>query len=233
MAKVFADWDLLQKLPEELRGFKLTRLFVQDEQELLLATYRNEQHRALSIVYTEETGDIVCVKEIGLNSYRDASMYARTPERFATEFLAQLDFLLQNLAEGRGNYPWSAKVIGLDKWKGWQKLPAEMGSFQRFVAPDNPLPYINGSIIFLDYSDFERKNQFLLYYNEYRNEIFAEMKRNGLMLYTSRYDFNFEYANLSVKPSQGMAKLEKLLLSELPAILSALEKDESVAQWQK
>lgn len=232
MAEELADWDMLQKLPAELRGFKLVRQFTQEGQELTLVTYRNEQHRALKVVYTEETGDLVCVKECGLNSYRDDSLYARVPERFAGEFLKKLDGLLLELCDGKGKYSWTARELGLDKWSGWQELPVEIGSFRRYVTPDNPLPYINGSVIFLDYSDFEGKNQFLLYYNEYRNEIFAEMKQKGLMLYSSRYDINFDYGEFAGKPGQGMKKLEQLL-TELPALLTALGSGESVEEWQK
>ena len=66
---------------------------------------------------------------------------------------------------------------GLLNWAYTGKLPQKIGAFELYITPDNPIDYINGSTLFIDYSDFEHGNQLVFFYNSFRDEFFAETKK--------------------------------------------------------
>ena len=84
--------------------------------------------------------------------------------------------------------PYEAKALHFEQWDYWRSLPAKVGDYELYITPDNPLPYINGSFIFLDYTDFKHGNQIYFSYNIFRDELFAEMRKNHLPLTTDAFD---------------------------------------------
>ena len=114
---------------------------------------------------------------------------------------------------------YEASAIGFDKWDYWRSLPRQIGSFELFITPDNPLEYLNGSYIFLDYTDFKHNNQIYFAYNIYRNELFAELKQNSIPITTSVFDV----PNV-VKDSRKLDMLAGLIDAHLQNVMHDLEK---------
>lgn len=182
------DWEFLQQLPKELEGFTLKPSSGITGQVLNLATYVNEaKHVSLELTYTAETFDYVPVKNIGLTSFRDIRYFFRKKEDFAAALMEEdskgqtaLQRLLHSISMIPGSYyNWEYEKLGTDKWEYIQQLPKQIGDYELFITPDNPIEFITGSVIFLDYSDFKHGHQFYLVYNTFRNEIYAgEKARN-------------------------------------------------------
>lgn len=185
-----AGWDFLQRLPREIGSFKLLPGTGVKGQILNIAAYANEAGRTrLDLTYTGETFDYVPVKNVGLHTFRDERYFCRGREHFAAQMLEHLPGILMGIDRTRPHkLPFEARALGFDKWQYWRGLPQKTGGYQLFITPDNPLAYINGSYIFLDYTDFERGNQVYFSYNVFRNELFAEKKKGWLPLTTDVFD---------------------------------------------
>ena len=174
-------WDFLKELPEEINGFTLHQDRTIDGQVLNIASYRNDAVRCrLDITYTSETFDYVPVKIAGLHQYRDIRYFFRSRERFAEQAHeykeSQIDTLwfLSRYDLEKGDT--KAAIEKLEKSGQMEKLPEKIGRFELFIRPENAIEYINGSIIFLDYTDFATGDQLVFLYNRFRDEFFAETK---------------------------------------------------------
>ena len=184
------DWDFLPKLPQEVDGFTLLPGTGIDGQILNIAAYANENmHCKLDITYTKETFDYVPVKTVGLHKFRDERYFCRDRERFAQMMLEHLGDILRGIDRNFVHkFPYEAAELNFSSWDYWRSLPKSINGYELYITPDNPLPYINGSIIFLDYTDFAQGNQIYFAYNIFRDELFAEMKQNHLPLTTDAFD---------------------------------------------
>lgn len=207
-------WELLKQLPQEIEGFKLQAGTGISGQILNIASYINEEkHCRLDLIYTGETFDYVLVKSIGLHTFRDDRFFSREQERFGEMVLRKLPDILKEMSNGLGkSLGYEAKAMGFEKWSFWKKLPQKLGNFELFITPDKPMEYINGSWIILDYSDFTRGNQIMFLYNGFRNELFAEMKKEYLPLTTDEFNAgNLESLSLLIdqKIEFTLKELEK------------------------
>lgn len=199
-----ADWDFLTQLPQQVGSFRLEAGTGIKGQILNIAAYVDqEHHRRLDLTYTGETFDYVPVKTIGLHSFRDERYFSRDREYFAKLVLEGLERMLADIdSEQPQKMPFEAKALGFENWDYWRQLPKRIDEYELYITPDKPVAYINGSYIFLDYSDFTNGNQLFFFYNVFRNEIFAEKKVGYLPLTTS----DFDVKDLQL-PKKGAKKL--------------------------
>ncbi|WP_293728417.1 hypothetical protein [uncultured Phascolarctobacterium sp.] len=215
------DWDLLQQLPAAIGDYKLVPGTGIAGQILNIAAYVNEAaHCRLDITYTSETFDYVPVKTVGLHSFRDERYFCRERDRFGKMLLEHLPMLISSIdrQEAHGMC-YEAEGLRFGQWDYWRGLPQQIGDYEMFIRPDNPLYYINGSFIFLDYTDFARGNQVYFSYNIFRNELFAEMKRNNLPLTTELFD-----VPASVPDERKLSVLSELMETHLRDVMQSLEK---------
>ena len=219
LAQKMADWELLKQLPASVGVFRLKLGGGLDGRILKIASYVSEAYRCrLEIIYTEETKDFVAVKSVGLHEFRDEELFSRDSDAFAAMFLAKLPRLLGGIDRSQPHaFPYEAQDLHFEKWAYWRTLPEKLGSYELFITPANPQPYINGSIIFLDYVDFGRGNEISFFYNVFRNEIFAELKRNYLPITTGLFDVERD-----VPDGAKLTRLGELLKAGLAGALSDL-----------
>ena len=215
------DWDFLAKLPPRVGNFELVLGTGIKGQILNIAAYVNEATRCrLDLTYTTETFDYVPVKTVGLHVFRDERLFYRERDKFAALVLQDLPRLLDEIdMEKHHDMNWEAQTLGFDKWDFWRTLPKQVGDFELFITPDKPLAYLNGSYIFLDYTDFKRGNQIYFAYNIYRNELFAEKKHEYFPLTTNVFD-----VSKSVKDERKLDRLAELLEAHLQRTMQDLEK---------
>ncbi|MCD7873632.1 MAG: hypothetical protein LUH17_01250 [Acidaminococcaceae bacterium] len=208
------EWEFLKELPPEIDGFKLTMGQGIDGQILTIASYGNEaMHSKLDLVYTSETFDYVPVKTIGMHTFRDIRYFCRDREKFAKLMQENLPELLADInREKKHRMGTLVEETGLVSWEYAARLPQKVGGFELFIAPDNPIDYINGSTLFIDYSDFEHGNQLVFFYNTFRDEFFAETKKGFMTGITHEFD------------CRNLEALEKLLDENLEAALQKLGK---------
>ncbi len=214
-------WDLLANLPAEINGFKLVAGTGIKGQILNIAAYVNDAvHCRLDITYTSETFDYVPVKTVGLHNFRDERYFCRERDKFADMLLEHLPDILRDMDRQQlHTMDFEAAGLNFPQWDYWRSLPKQIGNYELFITPDNPLAYINGSFIFLDYTDFKNGNQIYFSYNIFRNEIFAEKKQGYLPLTTDIFD-----VPASVCDDRKLALLADLMQLHLRPVMAELEK---------
>ena len=208
------EWEFLKQLPKELEGFTLREGTGIKGNILNIASYVDEaNHACVDLIYTGETFDYVIVKNLGLHTFRDDRFFTRDKDKFAEVVLNKLPALLQEMGKSKvKQMGYESEVMGFNEWDDWKTLPKQIGNFELYITPDNPLEYINGSWVILDYSDFANGNQLMFLYNSFRNELFAEMKKGNLPLTTEEFNAN------------SLEALSALIKEKLEKTLTALEK---------
>ena len=208
------EWEFLKQLPKELEGFTLREGTGVKGNILNIASYVDEaNHACVDLIYTGETFDYVIVKNLGLHTFRDDRFFTRDKDKFAEVVLNKLLSLLQEMGKSKvKQMGYESEVMGFNEWEDWKTLPKQIGNFELYITPDNPLEYINGSWVILDYSDFANGNQLMFLYNSFRNELFAEMKKGNLPLTTEEFNAN------------SLEALSALIKVKLEKTLTALEK---------
>ena len=208
------EWEFLKQLPKELEGFTLREGTGIKGNILNIASYVDEaNHACVDLIYTGETFDYVIVKNLGLHTFRDDRFFTRDKDKFAEVVLNKLPALLQEMGKSKVKHMgYESEVMGFNEWDDWKTLPKQIGNFELYITPDNPLEYINGSWVILDYSDFANGNQLMFLYNSFRNELFAEMKKGYLPLTTEEFNAN------------SLEALSALVKEKLEKTLTALEK---------
>lgn len=182
-------WEFLQKLPEAIGDFKKVPGRGIEGQILYIVSYVDEEHhRQLDLTYTKETFDYIPLKVIGLHSFRDERYYCRDKERFANMMLEHLPDILASMSyDCIMSFGYEAKEVKFEEWEYWKELPKKIGSFELFITPDRPVTYINGSTIFLDYSDFEQQSTIYFLFNGLRVEVFADMLQGNVPVTTNAF----------------------------------------------
>ena len=208
------EWAFLKQLPKELEGFTLREGTGIKGNILNIASYVDEaNHACVDLIYTGETFDYVVVKNLGLHTFRDDRFFTRDKDKFAEVVLNKLPSLLHEMGKSKvKQMGYESEVMGFNEWDDWKTLPKQIGNFELYITPDNPLEYINGSWVILDYSDFVNGNQLMFLYNSFRNELFAEMKKGNLPLTTEEFNAN------------SLESLSALIKVKLEKTLTALEK---------
>lgn len=221
IAEGLKDWSLLTQLPKTIDGFSLLPGSGIDGQIINLAAYANEaMHCRLDITYTGETYDYVPVKTVGLHSFRDERFFCREQERFSEMMLAHVGDILRGIDRNfKHKFPYEAAELHFEQWDYWRSLPQTINGYELYITPDNPLPYINGSVIFLDYTDFANGHQLYFLYNIFRDEVFAEMKQHRLPLTTDAFTVPG-----GVPAEDKLAVLSKLLERNLFSTMESLKK---------
>lgn len=208
------EWEFLKELPQEIDGFKLTIGQGIDNQILTIASYGNAAvHSKLDLIYTSETFDYVPVKTIGMHTFRDIRYFCRDRDKFAKLMNEKLACLLADInIENSHKMDTLLRETGIADWGYAVNLPKQIGDFELFITPDNPVSYINGSTIIIDYSDFKHGHQLVFFYNNFRNEFFAEIKCNFMTAITHEFD------------CKSLDELEKKLKNSLETTLQKLAK---------
>lgn len=223
MLEELQNWELLRLLPEKIGEFQLEKPFEKKDLEVIIIRYKGPDDYALEICYTQETGDFIVVKNVGLFRFRDDRYYCCDKEEFAARLLPNLAGVIGELSgTATYRYPFTAKFLEFDKWRDWEKLPKQHGNFQLYITPDNPLRYLNGSWVLFAYEDRVNKHQLAIFYNEYRNEIFAELKRGGIYEYTDKFDVVYDESKYHQKTKMFLQQVTDKIETNLASTLDGL-----------
>ena len=148
-----------------------------------------------------------------MHTFRDIRYFCRDRDKFAKMMHEKLPELLADVnREKKHQMGTFIEEAGLLNWAYTGKLPQKIGAFELYITPDNPIDYINGSTLFIDYSDFEHGNQLVFFYNSFRDEFFAETKKRFMTGITHEFD------------CRNLKDLENLLDNNLEQALQKLGK---------
>jgi len=230
IAASLPEWEFLQKLPEQIGCFKKTPGKGIEGQILNILSYVDEpHHRRLDLTYTKETFDYIPVKVVGLHVYRDERFFCRDKAKFAELMAEHLPALLEEISYDTATvYSYEAKDLHFEEWDYWKTLPKKIGSFELYITPDRPVTYINGSTIFLDYTDFENKSQLFFLFNSFRTEVFGEMLQQNVPVTTNDFTVPVEDRQgrrATIKPENILPTFTKLLEANLEKNLAVLAKN--------
>lgn len=172
------NWEYLSSIPESINGFTLNRLLQIEKTKYYIFAYENNQlHRKLTVLYDMATKDFYGQKSVGLNEFYDVDLITADIKIFEGNLRQRLEKTVLSLGEfNEKNLSSVILETNILQWTYIQQLPHKSHGFELFILPSQPLKTINGSYIILDYSDFSSCSNFVVCYNVFRNEFFADMK---------------------------------------------------------
>ena len=214
IAAAAKEWDFIKNLPAQIGDFKKTEPGTIEGKILTICSYYDaETNAGADIIYTSETFDYILVRKIGMNIYRDIRYIYKEKDEFAKKVKEALPKILAETTDptkvNLGEMVADRKIL---TWEYGNNLPEKIGRFTLYIKPAHAIDYLNGSIIMLDYSDFAHQDQFVIYYNRFREEFFGEVKIGSVFHATKAYD------------SKTLAALEKKLKTKLTATLEKISK---------
>ncbi len=214
IAKAAKDWSFIKELPAQMGTFQKTEPYTKDGKILTICSYYDtERNSGADIIYTSETFDYILVRKIGMNIYRDVRFIYKEKDEFAKKVKEALPQILAETADptlvNLGEMVADKKIL---TWEYGNTLPETLGQFSLYIKPAHAIDYLNGSVIMLDYSDFAHQDQFVIYYNRFREEFFGELKIGSVFHATKAFD------------SKSLGALEKKLKARLASTLEEISK---------
>lgn len=172
------DWPYLEELPEVLHSMKLTRLYSEHEDMYELFSYTNEErHLGFCAYFHQETEEYKVRVWIGLTEFCLLEFITASFAVFEEQLRHYMADCVHDLVEyNPETMSYVTKQLQIADWNYHKILPQRLEGFSLFLTPETPYKVLNGSYIVFDYSDFELKSNFIIYYNEFRCEFFGEAR---------------------------------------------------------
>ncbi len=207
-----SNWKYIENLPDIINGFKFNRMLQLEKTKYFIFAYEHSQlHRKLTVLYDMATKDFFGRITIGLNEFYDVNLITPDINIFELNLRQQLESTLLSLGDfNQENLGIEILETNVLQWKYSRQLPTSCYGFELFINPSQPVRIINGSYIILDYSDFISCSNFVICYNVFRNEFFADMK----ICNQPRTISNFDAGNLEI--------LQEVLHNNLEDTLKAI-----------
>lgn len=185
-----AELHFAENLPAEIEGFALKKIFAADDDKFIFFTCTSDEtHCALTTYFHTETNEFKVRQRIGLTEFCLTKFFTSDFAHFKELLDAQLDDVLKNLREIRGDkLNRFLREKNFHAWKFGAELPATLEGFELFIKPAAPVEVTNGSLIVLNYADFALGSDFVLYYNIYSDEFSGETRINGAPHVTYTFD---------------------------------------------
>lgn len=181
--KILAELEntnFFENLREETAGYKLKKIFAENDDKFFYFSYENEkQHRAFSAYFHEETAEYKARIKIGLVEFCLTKFFANKLETFTEILNSEMQAAIENLSA-----PVDTKtdlLIADQNFSDWEyakTLPENLEGFELFITPQKPAKITNGSYIILNYSNFATNSDFTIYYNIYTETFSGESKIN-------------------------------------------------------
>jgi len=212
IAERIPQWDFLNQLPEKIGDFTWKKDGSRKGHILTFGAYQDKSgRRRLEIAYTTETWDYLIFKQIGLLRFRDLRFITRDRDKFAREVSERIEALVGEVSEGASPRCRGALLKkGITDWDFAKELPQRIGRFELFLNADNAFEFINNSLAFVHYADFETKSHLTFFYNRGRREFFAEKILRGVPF--TIHDFD----------AKDLAELEGLIKDHLESYLLSM-----------
>ena len=205
-------WTYLQSLPPKIENFKLKMLMQEVDDTFQIYSYDNDfLKRKAMVYYHEETKEYKLLITIGLTEFCAIEYISESLDQLEKILHERFTNLLNDISKFNREH---ISSIIVDKkimdWDYIDKLPQELEGFKLFINPKEPVKIINGSYIIIDYCDFSKESNFIIYYNVFRDEFFGEAKLHRIPEVT--YDFD----------SSELKDLANLLAEKLGTTLANL-----------
>ena len=201
-----------ETLPDDICGFKLKKIFAEDEDKFIYFNFDSEKtHRSVTAYFHEETLEFKLRVKIGLTEFCLTNFFTSDFEIFGKKINTELADVIKDLTVAENLNP----IIREKNFPAWQygkNLPENLEGFELFISPKNPVPFTNGSHIVINYSNFENLSDLTIYYNIYGDNFSGETRIKNIPHVIYSFD------------AKDLKELEKKLSENLSAELAAINK---------
>lgn len=190
LLKEINSWELLNKLPADYKKFVYAQNIAVEDNKICIFEYSaTALRKKISIFYDLLSKDYMLKVNGGLNEFIDINFIHPNKERFAKVFLSRFERVLDELGAEAND---KVSSIMLDKkilsLSDENILPKKIKNFELYISPENIFRYINGANIIIDYTDFAAGNQLVIYYNEIKDEFYADLRKNNILQTCTLFD---------------------------------------------
>lgn len=168
------------ELPSRVGTFELHEAFSVGDNAVEIFNYESAEHRCKVIAYYDGATHEYKVRiRLGLIEWCLTRFFDGAFRKFFERFRAELEPLLERIDKNDFGSSTFIDELKLDGWKYGSDLPEELNGFKLFIRPSNPVEFTNGSFIVINYVDFDRRRDLVIYYNIYSNEFSGEERFEG------------------------------------------------------
>lgn len=190
LLKEINSWELLDDLPEQYKKFTYKKnISVQDSKIYIFEYIASSLRRKISIFYDLLSKDYMLKISCGLNEFIDINFIHPDKKHFAQLFVSRFNTVLDELgAERNVNISTIMLAKNILSLSDESVLPKKIKDFELYISPENIFPYINGANIIIDYTNFTLGNQLVIYYNEIKDEFYADLRKNNILQTCTLFD---------------------------------------------
>lgn len=142
--------------------------------------YENERGCRWEALYDAGVGDYTVHVIMPLFEFTDINFSLENLDNYLAELKTRLvPGMTKLVIEPVQNFTYAYKAKGLDTWNFEKALPPQVGEYVRDIDPSKAIRMINGSFIIAEYVHPADRSGLLLFYNELRDEFFAELRRHN------------------------------------------------------
>ena len=200
--------NFFDTLPTEIKNFIFRKIFEEVGDKFIYFTYENSEcHRSMTAYFHEETQEYKIRVKIGLNEFCLPRFFTENFSDYCKKISAELESIIESISENHSELNHMVTSVNFSEWEYGKNLPKNIGDFELFISPKNPVRFTNGSYIIINYSDFKTKSDFTICYNIYTKNFSAEFTENLVPKVSYLFD------------SEDLKDLEKKLDENLSAEL--------------
>lgn len=177
--------EKLKLFPQEIDNFTLKINIQKTDEGFDILTYTNlNKFAKISLFYNMATKDYILKEYLGLTEFCNIKFINPSRDLWLDTVLYNLPSIIQRYSLTNTNPILQEKGILQFRFD----FPALLQDFQLLISPQKPFSYLSGSSIILDYTNFTNNKQFLIYYNEFRDDFFAEYRVNNILCPCNVFD---------------------------------------------
>lgn len=200
-------------LPPTLGTFALDETYVAADNAVEIFNYNSrERHCTIRAYFDGATSEYKIRVRLGLNDWCLTRFFAANFDRFVRSLRAELDNLIKTFDVSGFKKNFFIEELKLIDWEYGKNLPPSIEGFNLFIAPSGPIEVTNGSFIVINYVDFDRARDLVVYYNIFSDEFSAEA-RDGAHTHVL-YDLD----------AKNLSELESKLKRKLVDCIKVLDK---------
>ena len=165
------------ELPPAVGTFRLSKTFRADDNTVEIFNYDSRERHCKIIAYFDgATSEYKIRIQLGLNEWCLSRFFESGFERFIGTFRAALDGVIATFDHADVKKNFFIEELKLSEWSYGKNLPSTINGLELFISPSRPIETTNGSFIVINYVDFERARDLVVYYNIFSDEFSAETR---------------------------------------------------------
>lgn len=208
LQRIRDETQRLDELPLKVGSFELKRSDAVDENTVEIFYYDSpKKHCKVGAHYDDATREYKIKIRLGLIDWSLTRFFDGSFEKFFERIRAELPTMLERFDKNDFANNSFIDQLNLNGWNYATQLPSKINSFELFIAPSNPVEYTNGSFIIVNYVDFDRARDLVIYYNLYSDDFSAEAHDGGHI----QVLYDFDAKNLNELEEKLRAQLENQL----------------------